>query len=84
MKLNAWALSLSAGLVTATAFTICAFFVALAPEVTAAFLGYLFHIDLTGLTRAISWDSFLAGLLFSGLGMALSAAVAAGLYNRLI
>ena len=84
MKLSVWALSLSVGFVTAALFTICAFFVALAPQATAAFIGYLFHIDLTGLTRAISWGSFFAGLLFSGLGMALSSAVAAGLYNRLI
>lgn len=83
MKLNVWPFSFSVGAVTAAAFTICAFFVAVAPEATAAFFSYLFHIDLTGLTRAISWDSFLAGLLFSVLGMALASAVAAWLYNRL-
>ena len=83
MKLNVWAFSLSVGVVTTAVFTICAVFVAIAPEATAAFVGYLFHIDLTGLTRAVTWGSFLAGLLFSGLGMALSAAVAAQLYNRL-
>lgn len=83
MKLNVWPFSLSMGVVTAAVFAICALFVALAPEATAAFLGYLFHVDLTSLTRAISWDSLFAGLVFSGVGMALASAAAAWLYNRM-
>jgi hypothetical protein len=35
MKLNVWPFSLSVGVVTAVVFTICAFFVVLAPEATA-------------------------------------------------
>ena len=83
MKLNVRSFALAVGCITAAIFTICAFFVAVAPEATAAFFSYLFHINLTGLTRPISWGSFFAGLVGSGLGMALSAGAAAWLYNRL-
>lgn len=83
MKLNVWPFSLSVGVVTAAVFTICAFFVAVAPEATAAFFGYLFHIDLITLVRPISWGSFFAGLLGSVLGMFLFAGAVAWLYNRI-
>ncbi len=83
MKLDIPAFAIAVGGVTAVAFTICAFFVAVAPEATATFVGYLFHIDLTNLVRIISWGSYLAGLLGTGLGSALFAAAVAGLYNRL-
>jgi hypothetical protein len=81
MKLNIWAFALAVGIVTAAAFTICAFFVAVAPEATAAFLGYLFHINLSGLTRSITWASYVAGVLAVGIWTALWAAAAAKLYN---
>ena len=84
MKLNVWAFARAAGIVTAVVFTICAFFVAVAPEATAAFFGYLFHVDLTALVRPISWRSFFAGLLGSSFGMALSAGAVAWLYNRMV
>ena len=84
MKLDVWSFSFSVGVVTAALYTICAFFVAIAPEATAAFIGYLFHINLASLTRAISWGSYFAGLVGSALGMGLSAAGVAGLYNRLV
>ncbi len=83
MKLKIWPFSISVGIVAAVAFVICAFFVALAPETTASLFSYLFHIELTGLTRSISWGGFFAGLLASALGMGLSAAVVAWLYNRI-
>jgi len=81
MTLHIRAFAISVGLVTAVAFTICAFFVALAPEATRAFFSYLFHIDLTGLAWPISWESFLAGLVASTLGMGLLGAFVAWLYN---
>ncbi len=84
MKLNVWPLAVSVGVVSAAAFAVCAFFVAVAPEATAAFFSYLFHINLTGLTRPISWGSFLAGFLAVGLGTALSAGAAAWLYNSMV
>jgi len=83
MKLNVWAFACAAGIVAAVIFTICAFFVAVAPEATAAFFSYLLHINLTGLTRSISWGSFFTGVLGLGLGTALSAGAVAWLYNRI-
>jgi len=83
MKLNVWAFARAAAIVTAVVFTICAFFVAVAPEASVAFFGYLFHIELTALTRPITWGSFFAGLLGSGLGMFLFAGAVAWLYNRI-
>lgn len=84
MKLKIWPLSISVGIVTAVLFAICAFFVAVAPEATAAFFGYLFHIDLSGLTRPISLGNFFAGLLASSIGMGFSAAVVAWIYNKML
>ncbi len=81
MKLNLWAFGLAVGIVIAAAFTICAFFVAVAPEATAAFIGYLLHINLSGLTRPITWASYFAGVLAVGIWTALWAAAAAKLYN---
>jgi hypothetical protein len=81
MKINVWAFGSAVGIVIAAAFTICAFFVAVAPEATAAFIGYLLHIDLSGLTRPITWGSYIAGVLAVGIWTALWAAGAAKIYN---
>lgn len=67
MKLHIRAFALAVGGSTAAAFSICAFFVAIAPEATAEFIGYLMHINLTELSRSISWGSYFAGVL--GLGI---------------
>ncbi len=79
MKLNVWAFGSAVGIVIAAAFTICAFFVAI--EATTEFIGYLLHINLSGLSRPISWPSYIAGVLGLGLWTALWAAAAAKLYN---
>lgn len=81
MKLNVWPFSLSVGVVTALVFAICAFFVAVAPEATAAFFSYLLHIDLTGLVRKLTWGSFFAGLFGVSITMAIGAAATAWIYN---
>ena len=83
MKLNVGGFSIAVSTAIAAAFSVCAFFVAVAPESTAALLGYLLHINLTGLARAVSWPSYLAGVLAIGLWSGLWAAVAAKLYNCL-
>ncbi len=46
MKLNIRAFALAVGSTTAVAFSICAFLVVLAPQPTAAFIGYLLHINI--------------------------------------
>jgi hypothetical protein len=84
MKLNVWAFGVAIGIVIAVAFTICAFFVAIAPEATAEFIGYLLHIDLSGLARPISWASYVAGVLGVGIWTGLWAAAVAKFYNLLI
>jgi predicted anti-sigma-YlaC factor YlaD len=83
MKLSVRGFSIAVGIVIAAAFSICAFFVAVAPEATAAFL-YLLHINVAGLTRPLSWPSYFAGVLAVGVWTGLWAAVVAGLYNFLI
>jgi 2TM family of unknown function (DUF5676) len=81
MKLNVWGFGLAVGAVVAAAFTICAFFVAIAPQATTEFIGYLLHINLSGLSRPISWASYFAGVVGVGLWTGLWAAAAAKLYN---
>jgi hypothetical protein len=81
MKLNIWPFSLSVGVVTAVASVICGILIALAPEATMAVVSYLFHIDLTGLSRTITWGGFFAGLVVSVLTMMLGAAATAWIYN---
>lgn len=81
MTLNAYAFGLAVGVVVAAAFTICSFFVAVAPEATAEFIGYLLHFNLAGLTRSISWASYFAGVVGLGIWSGLWAAAAAQIYN---
>lgn len=81
MQLNVRAFGLAVGIVVAAAFTICSFFVAVAPEATAEFIGYMLHVNLVGLTRAISWTSYFAGVVGIGIWTALWAAAIAKIYN---
>ena len=81
MKLNVWAFGVAIGIVIAAAFTICAFFVAIAPQATTEFIGYLLHINLSGLSRPISWLSYIAGVVGVGLWTGLWAAAAGKVYN---
>ena len=84
MKLDVRGFSIAVGTVIAAAFSVCAFFVAVAPEGTAAFLGYLLHINLSGLTRALTWPSYFAGASAVAVWTGLWAAVTSKLYNFLI
>jgi len=81
MKLNVWGFGLAVGVVVAAAFTICAFFIAIAPQATMEFIGYLLHINLSSLSRPITWLSYIAGVVGVGLWTGLWAAAAARLYN---
>lgn len=84
MKLDIRAAAVAAGIVSAAVYAVCAFFVAVAPKATMDIFGCLFHLDLSGIARSITWGSFVAGLLATGLGTALLAGVTAWLYNRLV
>lgn len=84
MKLDVRAAALAAGGIAALVYTICTAFCALVPESTVVYLSAVFlHVDLTGLSRQISWGTFFAGLLGYGLGTAIVAGATAWLYNRL-
>jgi hypothetical protein len=50
-------------LVSAASYAICALMVALRPEGTSRSFGYVLHIDLSSLTRSITWPSFFVGLV---------------------
>lgn len=84
MKIDIRAFCLSVGAAVAAAFSVCAMFVAIAPEATAALIGYLLHINLSGLSRSISWGSYFAGVLGVGFWAGLWAGVAAAFYNALL
>lgn len=81
MKLNVWGFGFAVGAVIAAAFTICAFFVAIAPQATTELIGYLLHINLSGLSRPMSWASYITGVVGVGLWVGLWAAAAAKFYN---
>ena len=84
MEIKSSAFGIAVGIVVAAAFTICSLFVAVAPEATAEFIGYLLHINLVGLTRSISWANYFAGVIGLGIWTALWAAAAAQVYNRVV
>ena len=81
MKLKASAFGLAVAIVVAASFTVCSFFVAIAPEATAELIGYLLHINLAGLSRSISWASYFAGVVGLGIWTGLWASAAAKIYN---
>lgn len=83
MKLDVKAFATAIGTVTAILFAACAFFIAIAPEPTMAFFGYLLHVDFGGIARPITWGGFFAGLIATGLGTAFLGAAIGALYNRL-
>lgn len=82
MKLDITAVAIAEGLVVAAVFVICAFVVAVVPEQTAAATRYLFHIDMSGIARPISWGGFFSGLIVSSVAMGLAGALWASIYNR--
>lgn len=82
MKINVRALFTSVALVCAASYIICAFFVAVAPETTTRTFSFVFHIDLTGMARTITWERFFGGLVSFSVGIALHFAAAGWLYNR--
>jgi len=84
MRLDARAYGLAAGATAALLFILCAVAVAIAPGSTTAFAGYLIHTDLSGLSRSLTFGSFVGGLICWTVGTALTFWLAAAIYNRLI
>lgn len=83
MRINSKALALASGLVAATTFSICALAVALAPGATMTFLGWVLHLDLSGMARTLTFSSFCGGLLLFSAFIAACTGTTAALYNRL-
>jgi small-conductance mechanosensitive channel len=82
MRIDSKALGFATALGVAGAFTLCTLVVAIVPGSATAFLSYALHIDLTGLTRPLTWGGFVAGLLLTTVYFGLLVAAIAGIYNR--
>ncbi len=71
------------GIATAVIYSICAFFVWIAPITTLKFFNSWFHaIDLTKIASTISFSSFLIGLVSSVVSAMLVALLAIIVYNK--
>lgn len=84
MKLNLQAFAGASALVTAVLFTLCALFIAMAPEAAYAAFSFLFHVDLTNLAYPMGWGVYFGGLASWVVGMGIVGAALAWLYNLLI
>jgi hypothetical protein len=83
MKIKSLSLGLSAGLITSIAFGICGVLFAIMPGPTSAFLSWVLHLDVTGMTRVVSVSNLLAGVVVFGAYVGLVVAFTAAMYNRL-
>ena len=83
MRLDTRALAAAAGAAAVIGFVICAAFVAVAPSATSAFFSYVLHLDLTSLTRPLTWASFAAGVVVIPSAVAIFTALVGSMYNRL-
>lgn len=83
MRLDSKYFGLSAGIVAAVTFVLCALLVAVAPSGTQAAISYVLHVDLTGLSRTLTVTSFFVGLLIFSLFVGFCAYGTAALYNTL-
>ena len=82
MRIKPLPLGLSAGIVIAIAFGICGIFFTVAPGPTSAFVSWVMHVDVTGLTRPVSPGNLFAGILLFGAYVGLLVGLIAALYNR--
>lgn len=82
MSLDTKSFGLSAGIATAIVYSICALVVALSPNAASAVLSYVIHLDLSTLTRPLSWVSYLVGVVTLSVTVGLVFSLAAGFYNR--
>jgi hypothetical protein len=63
-------------------FIICAAAVAAAPGSTTSVASFLIHMDLSGMSRSMSWGSFAGGLFIWAVGTGLTFGLVAWLYNK--
>lgn len=84
MKLNTGAVFWAVAFVAAASYIFCAALVAIAPEATSRFLGWAMHIDLSSLSRHITWGGFFGGLVWYSLVTGTLASASAWAYNRIV
>jgi hypothetical protein len=84
MRLDARAFGTAAGMVAAALFTICALAVAVVPDQTTALASYLIHMDLSGMTRTMTFGRFIGGLVIWTLGTGVTFGAVTGIYNLLV
>ena len=84
MRLDARAFGLAAGFVAAVLFTICSLAVAVVPDQTTALGSYLTHMDLSAMTRTMTFGRFIGGLVLWTLGTGSTFAGVAAIYNRVV
>ena len=64
--------------------TICALLLVFAPSPFASLIGLAVHQNLSGVVPRVTWTSYVAGLLFWGIGTGLAFAFGAWVYGRLV
>ena len=82
--LDVRAFGFAAGIVAAVLTTLCALAIVLSPGATTSVAGALLHLDLSGISRNMSWPVYFGGLFGWSIGAGLVFAAAAGLYNRFV
>jgi hypothetical protein len=83
MRINSSALGLAAGAITAIAFGICGIFFTIAPGPTSAFVSWVMHIDVTGMTRPVSVANLIGGIVLFSAYVGVFVGATAALYNRM-
>ena len=84
MRLDTRALTISAVLTTAIAFTVCAVLAAVAPDSLSMFTAYTMHTETPAMMRTVSWGSYFVGLVCMSVAAGLLTALFATLYNGLV
>lgn len=84
MRIEARLFGIAAGVAAAALYSLCALFVAVAPDATTSVFGFVMHMDLSGVARPITLAGYLCGLVFWGTGTGLVFGLAAGLYDWLL
>ena len=82
MSLDTKSFGLSAAAATAIVYSICALVVSLSPSGASSVLSYVLHLDLSTMTRPLSWASYFVGVVAFSITVGLVFALAAGFYNR--
>jgi hypothetical protein len=83
MSVNVRALTITGIVVAAAIYVICAALVAVAPATAASIGSYIFHMDLSGVGRTMTWGGVLIGLVIFTAFVALVCGSSGWIYNRL-